>query len=132
MFANMSFKLSRYVWIGLHIVDLDLSQGILASDMSPGGGHFHSKVIGMLVVFLGYKILILVFFRVFWKILGKLKQFSPKQPSKRPLKLQFGYFFRGLKSKSGYFLGFSKKISDEHTYHFYIKRPPSPGICLQL
>ena len=24
-------------------------------------------------------------------------------------------FFRGLKSKSGYFLGFSKKVSDEHT-----------------
>ena len=34
-----------------------------------GGGHFHGKVIGMLVVFLRYKILILVFFRVFW-ILG--------------------------------------------------------------
>ena len=28
-------------------------------------GHFHSKVIGMLVIFSGYKILILVFFRVF-------------------------------------------------------------------
>ena len=41
------------------------------------GGFFHSKVIGMLVVFLGYKILILLFFRVF--------------------------FSRGLKSKSGYF-----------------------------
>ena len=27
----------------------------------PRGGHFHSKVIGMLVAFLGYKILILVF-----------------------------------------------------------------------
>ena len=58
--------------------------------MAPGGGggDFHSKVIGMLVVFLGYKILILVFFRVFWKIFGKWKPFSPKQPSK----LQFGYF----------------------------------------
>ena len=31
--------------------------------------YFHGKVIGMLVVFLGYKILILVFFRVFWKVL---------------------------------------------------------------
>ena len=30
---------------------------------------FHGKVIGMLVVFLGYKILILVFFRVFWEVL---------------------------------------------------------------
>ena len=29
--------------------------------VKPGGGHFHSKMIGMLVVFLGYKILILVF-----------------------------------------------------------------------
>ena len=34
----------------------------------PGGLYFHGKVIGMLVVFLGYKILILVFFRVFWNI----------------------------------------------------------------
>ena len=33
------------------------------------GLYFHSKVIGMLVVFLGYKMLILVFFRVFWKVL---------------------------------------------------------------
>ena len=41
-----------------------------ANDLGPeGGGHFHSKVIGMLLVFLGYKILIFVFFRVFWKIL---------------------------------------------------------------
>ena len=57
-----------------------------------GGGegerHFHCKVIGMLVVFsVGYKILILVFFRVFWKMSVKLKPFSPKQPSK----LQLGY-----------------------------------------
>ena len=50
-------------------------------------GDFHSKVIGMLVVFLGYKILILVFFRVFWKIFGKWKPFFPKQPSKQPSKL---------------------------------------------
>ena len=35
----------------------------------PGGLYFHGKVIGMLVVFLGYKTLILVFFRVFWKVL---------------------------------------------------------------
>ena len=33
------------------------------------GSYFHGKVIGMLVVFFGYKILILVFFRVFWKVL---------------------------------------------------------------
>ena len=66
-------------------------------------------------------------FWVFWKIFGKLKPFFPKQPSKWPSNLQFGYFFRGLKSKSGYILGFSKKISDEHTYHFYIKSAPPPG-----
>ena len=35
----------------------------------PEGLYFHGKVIGMLVVFLGYKILILVFFRVFWEVL---------------------------------------------------------------
>ena len=38
-------------------------------NIAPGGLHFHGKVRGMLVVFLGYKILILVFFRVFWKVL---------------------------------------------------------------
>ena len=42
------------------------------------------------------------------------------------LKIVIWVFFRGLKSKSGYFLGFSKKISDEHTYHFYIKSTPAP------
>ena len=52
-----------------------------------GGGDFHSKVIGMLVVFqLGYKMLSLVFFRVSWKIFGKWKRFFQKHPSK----LQFG------------------------------------------
>ena len=35
-----------------------------------GGGHFHSEVL-CLSYLLGYKILILVFFRVFWKILCK-------------------------------------------------------------
>ena len=35
----------------------------------PGRLYFHGKVIGMLVVFLGYKIPILVFCRVFWKVL---------------------------------------------------------------
>ena len=47
--------------------------------------------------------------------------------------------FRGLKSKSGYFLGFSKKISDEHAYHVNIKSargvlseqvPATPAIFL--
>ena len=45
---------------------------------------------------------------------------------KTALKIAIWVFFRGLKSKSGYFLGFSKKISDEHTYHFYIKSAPPP------
>ena len=40
------------------------------------------------------------------------------------LKIAILVFFKGLKSKSEYFLGFSKKISDEHTYHFYIKSEP--------
>ena len=70
------------------------------------GGHFHSKVIGMLVVFLGYKILILVFFRVFWEIFGKLKPFFPKQPENGPKNCNLG-IFRRLRSKAGYFLGFS-------------------------
>ena len=48
--------------------------------------------------------------------------------SKTALKITIWVFFRGLKSKSGYFLGFSKKISDELTYHFYIKTAPPPGI----
>ena len=47
---------------------------------------------------------------------------------KTALKIAIWVFFGGLKSKSGYFLGFSKKISDEHTYHFNIKSPP--GIWL--
>ena len=38
-------------------------------NIAPQGLYFHGKVIRMLVVFLGYKILILVFFRVFWKVL---------------------------------------------------------------
>ena len=37
-------------------------------NIAPGGLYFHGKVIGMLVVFLGYTILILVFFRVLWKV----------------------------------------------------------------
>ena len=45
---------------------------------------------------------------------------------KTALKIGIWGIFGGLKSKSGYFLGFSKKISDEHTYHFNIKSPP-PG-----
>ena len=35
-------------------------------------------------------------------------------PQNSPKNCNLG-IFRGLKSKSGYFLGFSKKISDEHT-----------------
>ena len=34
--------------------------------------------------------------------------------------------FRALKSE--YLLGFSRKVSEEHTYHFYIKSAPPPGI----
>ena len=48
----------------------------------------------------------------------------PKIALKTALKIAILVFFRGLKSKSEYFLGFSKKISDEHAYHFYIKSEP--------
>ena len=68
-------------------------------------------MIGMLLVFFGYKILILVFI---------MEAIFPKTA----FKIAIWVFFRGLKSKSGYFLGFSKKVSDEHTYHFYIESPP--------
>ena len=73
----------------------------------------------MLVVFLGYKILILVFLGPFGKFLENGSDFSKNNPQNCNLGI-----FRGLKSKSGYFLGFPKKISDEHTYHFYIKSAP--------
>ena len=43
---------------------------------------------------------------------------------KTALKIAIWVFLSVLKSKSGYFLGFSKKISDKHTNHFYIKSPP--------
>ena len=48
--------------------------GCLCSNWTPtflsgGALPLDSKVISMLVVFLGYKILILIFFRVLWKIL---------------------------------------------------------------
>ena len=56
--------------------------------LSRGGGHFRSKVIGMLVVFSGYKILILVFFRVSGKVLENGSHLPQKQPSK----LEFRYF----------------------------------------
>ena len=36
-------------------------------------------------------------------------------------------FFRTSRQLFGYFLGFSKNVSDEHTYHFCIKSSP-PGI----
>ena len=93
-----------------------------------GGGHFHSKVIGMLVVFLEYKILILIFFRVYWKFFCKneiqvfyrsahfpysvnMRSFQnvfSKIGIFRVLHQQFGYFL-GFKIKIVVFLGFSKK-----------------------
>ena len=51
---------------------------------------------------------------------------------KTALKIAIWVFFRGLKSKSGYFLGFSKRISDQHTYHFHIKSAPPRDIKFQL
>ena len=45
-------------------------------------------------------------------------------------------FFRILHQQFGYFLGFSKKVSNEHTYHFCIKSSPrdlafTPGKSLR-
>ena len=51
----------------------------------------------------------------------EIEAIFPKTALKTALKIAIWVFFGGLKSKSGYFLGFSQKISDEHTYHFYIK-----------
>ena len=56
----------------------------------------------------------------------KIEAIFPKTALKTALKIVIWVFFRGLKSKSGYFLGFSKKNFREYTYHFYIKSPP-PG-----
>ena len=42
-------------------------------NIAPRALYFHGKVIGMLVVFLGYKILILVFFRVSGKFCAEMK-----------------------------------------------------------
>ena len=96
---------------------------------NPGGGHFHSKVIGMLVVFFSrYKILILVFFGGFsGKFLENGRHFSQNSPQNCNLGI-----FRGFnKIKIWVFLGFSKKkISDEHTYHFTMEVPPPRIVTL--
>ena len=72
---------------GEHHLTLD-QESLIGSPRGGGGGDFNSKVIGMLVVFFRVQNSDFGIFRVFWKIFGKWKQFSPKQPSK----LQFGYF----------------------------------------
>ena len=40
---------------------------------------------------------------------------------KTALKIAIGYFLGVLNKNLGIFLGFSKKIVDDYTYHFYIK-----------
>ena len=59
-----------------------------------GGGHFQSKVIGMLVVFLGYKILILVFFNLgsSGKFLKNGSHFSQNSPQNSSQNCNFGIF----------------------------------------
>ena len=112
------------VWIAWIVWIVDRGSHFSSSQQKcqiPGRGHFHSKVIGMLVVFLGYKIMILLFLGSSGKCLENRSHFSQNSPKNCNLGI-----FRGLKSKSGYFLGFSKKISNEHTYHFYIKSAPPP------
>ena len=59
-----------YLWDSLFVIQkAKLLHMNTVVNIAPRGLYFHGKVIGMLVVFLGYKILILVFFRVFWKVL---------------------------------------------------------------
>ena len=48
---------------------------------------------------------------------------------KTALKIVIWVFFRGLKSKSGYFLGFSKKISNENIPITSTLRVPPQAIC---
>ena len=74
--------------------------------------------------------MLVVFFRVknydfgiFLGSSGKFLENGSHFSQNNPKNCNLG-IFRGLKSKSGYFLGFSEKISDEHTYHFYIKSAP--------
>ena len=60
-----------------------------------------------------------------------MEDIFPKIALKTAHKTAISVFFRGLRSISGYFLGFSKNICDEHTYHFYIKSasPSLPQDC---
>ena len=91
---------------------------------------------------LGYKVLILVLFRVFWKVLCRNEilvffvcSFSMSNKNEKFPK-SFLVSFRILCEQFGYFLEFSKNVPDEHTYHFCIKRPPrilafTPGKSLR-
>ena len=107
--------------------------------MPSGGLYFHGKVIGILVVFLGSEILILVFFGVFWGFCAEMKFWcfwvcsfsisSKNQKFPKTFSAKF-VFFRILHQQFGHFLGFTKNVSDEHTYHFCIKSSPSPGFWL--
>ena len=51
----------------------------------------------------------------------------PKTAFKIALKIAIRVFSRGLKSKSGYFLGLSKKISDEQPITSTLRVPPPGG-----
>ena len=61
----------------------------------------------------------------------KIEAIFPKTALKTALKIVIWVFFRGLKSKSGYFLGFSKKISNENIpITSTLRVPPPPrAIC---
>ena len=117
LFRHQSKRMVQY---------LDFFDKLYLAASGPGGGHFHGKVLCMLIVFLGYKILILVLFRVFWKILCRneilvflgsahfpyrvkmrsFRKFSVKLVLFRVLHQHLG-ICRALKSK---FFGFSKKF----------------------
>ena len=59
----------------------------------------------------------------------KIEAIFPKTALKTTLKIVIWVFFRGLKSKSGYFLGFSKKISNENIPITSTLRVPPRAIC---
>ena len=101
----------------------------------------------MLIVFLGYNILILVFLRSPGKFCAEIlvflgsahfpcqvkmrsfQKFSVKFVFFRVLRQQFGYFTGLFNQTLSILLGFSRNVSDEHTYiTSTLKVPPPPGI----
>ena len=104
------------------------------------GGHFYGKVIGMLVVFFRYKILDSGIFRVFWKVLCRNEILIFLGSAHFPYRVKMRSFqnsvFRAFKSKSEYFLGFSKKFPTSIPITSTLRVPPgivtfTPGKSLR-